>query len=326
MANRSPGDAPGASGKSQESAKDKPKAAAPKPAPKAAQPAPAPKGAQERAVGELPRAQKSPPKKGEESDRQSQGQSQGQSQEQPPPDRPAMPSFKPGQVNQGFIRDAPVQVDRARAMGLAQSPGTREVIAGKLAERMGASFAELLPGARSRGPNKLEEPELQPPPFLSPFEAMKDIFMRSRGRASPKTLELLGGTDLEDLVHILGELHNDSEKLRKPEARIKGSIFTHVRDSDSPILVGYQDPRLSEPWRLFLAGWEIWVPEGKKGGVELFWEGEAEDDDGQEIQITQSLKLIEGELTLDTHFGEDRDSVIYDGNSFFRLKSGAPQK
>ncbi|MBI2378047.1 MAG: hypothetical protein HYV07_28860 [Deltaproteobacteria bacterium] len=315
MTNRGPGDAPGdAKGAKPKDTKAK-APGAPKPASKLAE---APKAAAKPA-GDLPRSNVKSAKPGGDG-------KDGHDQPPSEPEKPALPSFKPGQVNQGFIRDAPVQVDRARAMGLAQSPGTREVIAGKLAERMGASFAELLPGARSRGAASLEEPDLRPPPFLSPFEAMKDIFLRARGRASPKTLELLTSPDLEDLVAVLGQIHGDTETLRKSEARIKASMFQKIRDAEAPLLAGFQDPRLSEPWRLFLEGWEIWVPDGKKGGVELFWEGEAEDDNGNQLEIVQSLRFVEGEVTIETQLGEDRDSVSFDGEGFFRFSRGGPAR
>jgi hypothetical protein len=85
--------------------------------------------------------------------------------------------------------------------------------------------------------------------------------------------------------------------------------------------VGLNDPRVADLWQLFVAGWDIWVPEGKDGGVELFWEGEGENDKGAEITILQSLRFQKGEVTLEAQLGDLTDSLTTDGERFYRFKN-----
>lgn len=210
---------------------------------------------------------------------------------------------------------------KSKGMGIATGPSAGDFVRGQGSPKGGKSFAEVIPGARIRR-DDLPEPEQRPPAFLSTFEGMKDIYMRVKGRMSPKTKELLEGTDLEDLVTALAELHDDEKRVKAPEARLSSPLFTKLKDEPGPLLLGFQDPKLREPWRLFLDGWEIWVPEKKDvGGVELFWEGEAEDDDGEPMTIAQTLRRAAGEMVLDTQLGALRDVITYDGQAFFRLKS-----
>ena len=126
------------------------------------------------------------------------------------------------------------RVNLARERGFQQTPGIGEVVLGKQGGVSGESFAELLPSARKRTVD-LEEPELRPPPFLSAFEAMKDIYLRVKGRASPRTKELLEGPDLEDLVKMTSELCEDEELRRNPEARVQGKIWVKLRDDPGPL-------------------------------------------------------------------------------------------
>jgi hypothetical protein len=212
---------------------------------------------------------------------------------------------------------------KSKGMGIATGPSAGDFVRGQGSPKAGKSFAEVIPGARMRR-DDLPEPEHRPPAFLSTFEGMKDIYMRVKGRMSPKTKELLEGTDLEDLVTALAELHDDEKRVKAPEARLSSALFTKLKDEPGPLLLGFQDPKLREPWRLFLDGWEIWVPEKKDaGGVELFWEGEgeAEEDDGDPVTIAQTLRRSAGEMVLDTQLGTLRDVITYDGQAFFRLKS-----
>lgn len=169
----------------------------------------------------------------------------------------------------------------------------------------------------------LPEPKMRPPDFLSPLEAMSDIYMRVRGRMSPKTKQLLEGTDLEDMIRMLDELHENEALVRRSEARLAHAIASQLGDDPGPMLLGFQDLRLMELWRLFLDGWEIWTPEGhdERGGVELFWEGEAEDDDGEAMELLQSLVYQRGELVLHAKLGAAEDRITFDGQTFYRLKS-----
>jgi hypothetical protein len=210
----------------------------------------------------------------------------------------------------------------ARKMGFEQSPGVEDFVTGFEEEPEGETLGALLPSARARAHPDLPDTDIRPPDFLSTPEAMKDIWMRTRGRMSPRTQELLVGVDLEDLLDMLRALHEHETLLKKPEARIKATLYKGLKDEEeNPLLLGFQDPRLTEPWRLFIDGWEIWVPDGEDEGVELFWEGEAEDDEGAPMEIMQSLALIEGELTLSTRLGPETDAVTFDGQAFYRLKT-----
>jgi hypothetical protein len=170
--------------------------------------------------------------------------------------------------------------------------------------------------------SELPEPELRPPIFLTPLEAMGDIYRRTRNRMSPKTKELLESTDLEDLLLMVAKLHENPDLVRKAEARLLHPIWSKLKDDPGPMLLGLNDQRLTEPWRLFLDRWDIWVPDDarEKGGVELFWEGEAEDDDGNAIELLQSLSFQNGELALYAKLGDAEDRITFDGEAFYRLK------
>src|SRR5688572_24352005 len=181
----------------------------------------------------------------------------------------------------------------------------------------GASLEEMLP--RRRHPD-LPPAEMEPPMFLRPLEQMKDIYMRVKSRMSRRTQELLEGPDLEDLISMMHKLFDDETLSRKSEARHKRDI-AEVVGKDGPLVSGFGDPRLTELWRLFLDGWDIWVPEGKESGVDLFWEGEAEDDDGNVIELLQSLQFREGEATLFTRVGKIEEKITFDGQAFYRLKT-----
>jgi hypothetical protein len=184
----------------------------------------------------------------------------------------------------------------------------------------GESLATRLAANLSRPDLQLPETDLRPPMFLAPLEAMKDIYMRTRGRMSRKTKELLEGPDLEDLLGLLRKIFEDEKLEKHPEARLKASLHAKLKADPGPLLLGLSDPRLSEPWRLFLDRWEIWVPEGDDGGVELFWEGEADDDDHGAIELMQSLALQKGELTLTTRLGAESDRLTFDGEAYYRLR------
>ncbi len=177
-------------------------------------------------------------------------------------------------------------------------------------------------------PVDLPEVEMRPPAFLTPLEAMSDIYMRTRGRMSNKTKELLEGPDLEDLLEMLDTLHASDELMRKTEGRLLHAIWSELKDDPGPMLLGLTDKRLYEPWRLFLDRWDIWTPDAfdDKGGVELFWEGEAEGDDGEAIEILQSLTFQSGELTLTAKLGDKEDRITFDGQAFYRLRSSAAGK
>lgn len=214
----------------------------------------------------------------------------------------------------------PGRLDVARSKGFSQGPSIGDFVAGQSAPKAGTSFAEMLPGSRVQRAD-LPEPTMRPPVFLSVFEGMRDIYLRSRGRASPKTRELLEGPLLEDLVRMLLALQEDEKLARSAEAKLNRLVLAKLGADPGPLLTGLADPRLSEPWRLFLDGWDLWVTDGEGDGVELFWEGEAEDDDGEAIEILQALRLKDGELTLEAKIGTAADRVTFDGQAFYRLKS-----
>lgn len=211
----------------------------------------------------------------------------------------------------------------ARKMGFEQTPSIGDFVTGLDADTEGEALGALLPSARARAHPDLPETDIRPPDFLRPLEAMKDIWMRTRGRMSRRTQELLEGVDLEDLLAMVQAVHDSETLVKKPEARIKGALFQALKgEEDSPLLLGFQDPRLTEVWRLLIDGWEIWVPDhADDEGVELFWEGEGEDARGQPMEIVQSLTLIGGELTLFTKMGAEEDAVTFDGQAFYRLKT-----
>lgn len=185
----------------------------------------------------------------------------------------------------------------------------------------GENVAQILPSSRAFGHPDLPEVETRPPEFLSPLEAMKDIYMKTRGRMSRRTKELLEGVDLEDLLDMLRALFADDVRSKSGEAHLIHPIRDLLKDDPGPLLLGLTDIRLTEPWRLFLDDWEIWVPDGEEDGVDLFWEGEAENDDGDVIVMLQSLQFRNGEISLFAKLGEVEDRVSFDGETFYRLKA-----
>ena len=119
---------------------------------------------------------------------------------------------------------------------------------------------------------------------------------------------------------MMHALFDDDALTRKSEARHRRDIVDVV-GKEGPLLTGFDDPRLTELWRWFIDGWDIWVPEGKESGVDLFWEGEGEDDDGRVIEILQSRQVREGEATLFIRIGKIEDKITFDGQAFYRLKT-----
>jgi hypothetical protein len=235
--------------------------------------------------------------------------------------RPAAPVFSVSRLA------AEQNVDMARTRGFQQTPDVNDYLLAKQEVSTGQGLAETLHRAHEPSPDTDGDGAIAPEEFLSAFESMKDIFIKIHGRASPKTTQLLEGPDLEDMIQMLQELHMADELRRSSEARIKNSIFGVLKDEPGPLLLGLNDPRLLEPWRLFLDGWDIWVPEvesdledAESSGVEIFWEGEAEDRAGREIQITQTLGFEANRVKLSTQFGDDNDELSFDGMSFYRLK------
>ncbi|MCB9655363.1 MAG: hypothetical protein H6729_14685 [Deltaproteobacteria bacterium] len=169
----------------------------------------------------------------------------------------------------------------------------------------------------------MSDADIAPPPFLTPIEAMRDIYVRTHSLVSRKTKGLLESPDLDELLRLLGGLHQNEKQLRREEAQCRRSVLAALGPDLGPLVRGLADARLSEPWRLFLAGWDIWQPKGWTDGVELFWEGEAEDDDGQAIEVVQSIQCKQGELTLYVKVGSAEDRVCFDGEAFYRLASDA---
>lgn len=169
---------------------------------------------------------------------------------------------------------------------------------------------------------ELDDDEPRPPPFLSPFQAMKDVYFKVKGRASRRTQELLESPDLEDLVNELVALTEKPELTRRSEGRLSAPIQKALGSEPGPLLTGFGDPRLAELWRLFLEGWDIWVPD-KGDGLELFWEGESEDDEGEAVEILWVLRRRAGEIQLEAKLGELRDTITFDGETFFRLRNEA---
>lgn len=189
-------------------------------------------------------------------------------------------------------------------------------------EAGGEDSQMLLPSAKALGHPDLPEAPIRPPEFLKPLEAMKDIYMKKRARMSRRTQELLEGVDLEDMLTMLRALFKDDKLVRSGEARLNGRVQAILKEDPGPLLLGLGDPRLTELWRLFLDDWEIWIPErDEEDGVELFWEGEAEDDDGNVIEMMQALAFRNGEISLHVKIGDIEDRVVFDGETFYRLKS-----
>lgn len=217
-----------------------------------------------------------------------------------------------------------VHMDRSR--GAQQSQESNDYLLSRQEVSTGHNFLESLHDPVDDEDND-ESSQFDPDPYLSGFESMKNVYLKVHGRASPKTLQLLEGPDLEDLVRMLEELHLTDELRRSAESRLTPGIYNILKDEPGPLLVGLSDKRLTQPWQLFTEGWDIWVPEVEseledaiESGVELFWEGEAEDPQGRDIEITQSLSFQSNTLRLQTKFGPQTDDLTFDGHTFFRLK------
>jgi len=217
-----------------------------------------------------------------------------------------------------------VHIDRSR--GAQQSQESNDYLLSRQEVSTGHNFLEALNDS-PEDEERNEDNELEPDPYLSGFESMKNVYLKVHGRASPKTLQLLEGPDLEDLVRMLEELHLTDELRRNTESRLNRVLYNILKDEPGPLLLGLSDERLSHPWRLFTEGWDIWVPDiesemedAEESGVELFWEGEAEDSQGQDIEITQTLSFESNSLRLHTKFGNKTDDLTFDGQTFFRLK------
>lgn len=223
---------------------------------------------------------------------------------------------------QGEGTKAGVLAHNAAFQKYANTPGMGEIVAGISAPKTGESLGQLLPQARIRPDLKLPDVDIRPPVFLTPLQAMSDIYMKTRGRMSRKTKDLLESTALEDMIAMINRLFENEQLSRLSEARLNHKIWVQLKDDPGPLLLGLNDPRLIEPWRLFLDRWDIWTPaDDEEGGVELFWEGEGEDDDGEAIELLQSLTYKSSELTLLAKMGPLEDKITFDGEVFYRLKT-----
>ena len=217
------------------------------------------------------------------------------------------------------------RVNMARSRGFQQTPAVSDYMLAKQEVSTGQGLAEALQHIHAK-PATPEEDSVEPEEFLSAFESMKDVYVKTHGRASPKTAQLLESPDLEDMIQMLQELLATDGLRLSAEARIKSSIYQKLRDEPGPLLLGLNDARLNEAWNLFSEGWDIWEPEiesdledAEASGVELFWEGEAENSAGQEIEIIQTLSFTSNCVKLATQFGDDTDELSFDGSTFFRL-------
>lgn len=249
----------------------------------------------------------------------------------PQPEGPG--TFTPNDVLQGFV-DPHRPEARVTASPRKPKPSgeSSEVIESFTAQAVLAGTRDphaaraSAPAEKKQKPTlvlpELDEDEPRPPPFLSPFQAMKDVYFKVKGRASRRTQELLESPDLEDLVNELVTLAADPQRARKSEGRLSAPIQKVLASDPGPLLTGFGDPRLAELWRLFLDGWDIWVPD-KGDGLELFWEGEGEDEHGEPIEILWVLRKRAGEIQLDVKLGELRDTITFDGSTFFRLRNEA---
>ena len=189
----------------------------------------------------------------------------------------------------------------------------------------GVVLGAILPSTRLKAHPDLQEPPIRPPEFLTPLEAMKDIYMRIKGRASRRTLDLLTSSDLDDLLDTLANLFETEALVKSPDARVRATVTkplgsTPLGPEHGPLLAGLHDPRLTEPWRLFLEAWDIWHPDREDEGVELFIEGDVESEDGTLVEIMQSLDYFEGEVTLTTQVDSLKDVLTFDGSCFYRLR------
>jgi hypothetical protein len=117
-----------------------------------------------------------------------------------PNNKKPLPSFNAGVAALGDKR-GPVN---PKSNTFGQEPSMSEIVAGRNSARLGGPMAEIVSAARLPGSKKeLDPDEIKPPPFLSKYQAMKDVFQKVKGRASPKTRELLDSPDLEDMVKLL---------------------------------------------------------------------------------------------------------------------------
>lgn len=239
------------------------------------------------------------------------------------PDEEAQPATTAAHL---VFRDDHRRARYAQEMGFDQTPTLAEAAEALLAaeDATDGEPGVLLPSSAAHAHPDLPEAELRPPDFLSPLEAMRDVYLRVRGRASPKTRELLEGVALEDLVSTVRMVFEQDDLQRSSDARLRGPLYKTLREEPGPLLLGLADPRLTELWRLFIEGWDIWLPDGREDGVELFWEGESEDDDGEPMEILQTLSFVEGEVVLGTRLGGLEDELVFDGERFFRLSTKKP--
>ena len=183
-----------------------------------------------------------------------------------------------------------------------------------------------MPGRPERAPDApapavaLPTFEIRPPAFLGPREAMADVYTRSRSRTTQRTAALLASDELDMLLSILGRV---ASLPPRPEARLSKALLEAVGREIGPLLTGFDDPRLTEPWRLFLEGWDLaTLAEGEARGVELYCEGEFENDAGDTIEMLASLALVGGELRLSTRVGAVQDELWSDGSTCYRLQRG----
>ena len=251
---------------------------------------------------------------------------QDQKPEPPKPEPPEKPSNQTTAGHLALDSNYYHRRTKARRMGFDDSPGAEELVVAFEDEEQveGEALGVMFPGTRARAHPDLPEVDIRPPDFLNPMESMKDIYMKMKGRMSRRTKELIEHIDLEDLIEKLYSIFESESFARSSEARIRHDIWGQLKDEPGPLLLGLNDPRLTELWRLFLDGWDIWVIGDHDRGVDLFWEGEAEDDDGEVIEMMQSLQFLDGEITLHTKMGPLEDKLTFDGESFYRLKTERP--
>lgn len=156
-----------------------------------------------------------------------------------------------------------------------------------------------------------EAPDLD---LLSPAERLGAAIFERDGRVSRKTQELLARPELEALLSAAARLPADPVRRHAPEAALGYKLRSALGEDRGPLLGGLGDPRLLSPWRLIEAGWELWVDDAD--ALELFWEGEAEGDAGV-IELLQVLSG-EAEIRLYTQIGAHKETVVFDGGSFYR--------
>lgn len=277
---------------------------------------------QQNTEGLRDKEKQAPPKKPKPSkEKKRRDGSKGESEDQPPQEKP-----KTTAGHLAFDSNYHHRRTQAQRMGFDGTPGVEELVVAYEGEEEeeGQPLGVMFPGTRARAHPDLPEVEIRPPDFLNPLESMKDIYMKMKGRMSRRTKELIEHIDLEDLIELLYSIFEDEAFSRSSEGRIRHDLWAQLKDDPGPLLLGLIDPRLTELWRLLLEGWDIWVIEGQDRGIDLFWEGEAEDDNGEVIELMQSLQFLEGEVTLHTKMGDIEDKVTFDGESFYRLKHERP--